>query len=92
MKQLVNRMLKISAGFILGSSKASTYLRGYALYLEHVSGYMAAHSINLDVIGRYASGQSRPYRSQVVTSTSMELVQLPGLRARILQGRAQRGT
>ena len=50
---------------------------------------MRAHSINLDVIGRYASGHDRPYRSRVVTSSSMELVQLPGLRARILQGRAQ---
>ncbi len=52
---------------------------------------MSAPSINLDVIGRDASGHDRPYRSRVVTSTSMELEQLPGLRARILQGRAQRG-
>ena len=52
---------------------------------------MTAHSINLDVIGRYASGQGRPYRSRVVTSSSRELVQLPGLRARILQGRAKWG-
>ena len=51
---------------------------------------MTVYSINLDVIGRYASGHDRPYRSQVVTSTSRELEQLPGLRARILQGRAQR--
>ena len=30
MKQLVSRMLKMSASFVLGSSKSSTYLRGYA--------------------------------------------------------------
>ena len=85
-------MLKKAPNFVLGSTRSSTYPKGYALYLECVSGYMRAHSFNLDVIGRYASGHDRPYRSRVVTSTSMELEQLPGLRARILQGRAQRGT
>ena len=30
--------------------------RGYALYLERVSGDMTVYCINLDVIGRYASG------------------------------------
>ncbi|MGH7147906.1 MAG: pectinesterase family protein, partial [Nitrospiraceae bacterium] len=30
MKQLVSRMLKMSASFVLGSSKSSTYPRGYA--------------------------------------------------------------
>src|SRR5437588_6837902 len=63
--------------------------RGYALYLECMSGYMTAHSINRDVIGRYASGHDRPNRSRAVTSSSAELVQLPGLGARILQGRAK---
>ncbi len=53
------------------------------MYLGDSISYMTVHSINLDVIGRYASGRCRPYRSRVVTSTSMELEQLPGLRARI---------
>jgi hypothetical protein len=49
-------MLKNPASFVLGLSKSSTYPRGYALYLERVSGDMTVYSINLDVIGRYASG------------------------------------
>jgi hypothetical protein len=79
-------MLKTSASGVLGSSESSAYPRGYALYLERMSGSMTAHSINLDVLGRDASGHDRPYRSRVVTSSSRKLEQLPGLRARILPG------
>jgi hypothetical protein len=60
-------MLKKASNFVLGSKKSSTYPRGYALYLGSGSYYMNPQTTQ-DVIGRYASGRVRPYRSQVITS------------------------
>jgi hypothetical protein len=59
MKQLVGRMLKKSASIVLGSSKSSTYPRGYASGFDSPCILVLTRQPdsvvpNRDVLGRFA--------------------------------------